>query len=483
MLKRAMPTSEEIHALYRQGETAVGAWIRELLEQQGEQMAVLEGRLQKLEAQLAKNSQNSGKPPSSDGLKKPAPKSQRQASGKRQGGQKGHEGHRLEMVGTPDAVVRHTAGQCEHCQAGLAEAAVTRLEKRQVFELPEVRLTVTEHQAEVKCCPACGQETQAAFPDAVQQPTQYGPRFRAQLVYLHSGQFIPLGRTAEMMAGLYGQPVSEGTIVAAVQAAAAQVAPVTAAVTAYLVDTPEAVHCDETGARVEGKLHWVHSASTVQATVYGVHPKRGTAGMDDLGILRQRGGWCVHDGWAPYFRYDLPHALCNAHHLRELTFIADQHHHAWATDMRHFLSHVKHVVDHAVAEDATELSGEQYAWFTRRYEGLLAQADDELARTPHPLTGYAPANLLRRLRDGQQAVLAFMHDFRVPFDNNLAERDIRMVKLQQKISGTFRSLSGAQAFCTLRGYLSTARKNGLSALEALTRALQGHPFFPPCLSP
>ena len=202
-----------------------------------------------------------------------------------------------------------------------------------------------------------------------------------------------------------------------------------------------------------------------------------------MGILRQRCGWCVHDGWAPYFRYDLPHALCNAHHLRELTFIADHHHHVWATDMRHFLSHLKHVVDRAVAEGATELSGEQYAWFTRRYEGLLAQADDELAGTPHPPTGYAPANLLRRLRDGQDAVLAFMHDFRVPFDNNLAERDIRMVKLQQKISGTFRSLTGAQAFCTLRGYLSTARKNGLSALDALIRALQGDPFFPPCLSP
>jgi len=422
MMKRAMPTSEEIHGLYRQGEAAVGAWIRALLEEQGEQMAELEGRLQKLEAQVAKNSQNSGKPPSSDGLKKPAPKSQRRVSGKRRGGQKGHEGHRLEMVATPDAVVRHTAAQCEHCQAGLAEAVVSRIERRQVFELPEVRLTVTEHQAEVKCCPACGQETRAAFPDVVQQPTQYGSRFRAQRVYLHSGQFIPLGRTAEMMVGLYGQPVSEGAIVAAVQSAAAQVAPVTAAVTAYLVDTPEALHCDETGARVEGKLHWVHSASTAQVTVYAVHPKRGTAGMDALGILRQRCGWCVHDGWAPYFRYDLPHALCNAHHLRELTFIADHHHHVWATDMRHFLSHLKHVVDRAVAEGATELSGEQYAWFTRRYEGLLAQADDELAGTPHPPTGYAPANLLRRLRDGQDAVLAFMHDFRVPFLNNCPSR-------------------------------------------------------------
>lgn len=476
------PTLEEIHVIYRQGEAAMGVWVSGLLEEQAQQVAALEARVQKLEDQLTKNSRNSGKPPASDGLKKPSPKSQRQASGKPTGGQRGHEGHRLEAVAVSDAVVRYTVPHCAHCQATLNATAVRRVERRQVFDLPAMRLMVTEHQAEVKCCAGCGYETQAAFPADVTQPTQYGPHFRAQLVYFHSGQFIPLARTVEVMEGLYGQPVSEATIVAAVQTAAERVASVTEAVTAYLVNTAEAVQCDETGARVEGKLQWVHSASTPQATVYAIHPKRGTLGMDALGILSRRCGWCVHDGWASYFQYDLPHALCNAHHLRELTFIADQYHQHWAVDMRHCLCHIKHVIDRALTDGRTELSAEQDAWFTHRYEGLLAQAEDELNATPHPPTRYPPANLLRRLRTGQNAVLAFMRDFRVPFDNNLAERDIRMVKLQQKISGTFRSVAGAHAFCALRGYLSTARKNGVAALGALTLALQGIPFFPACVA-
>jgi len=479
-----MPSPEEIQAIYAQGE----AVVRALLMEQAQQIRRLEARIQALEEQLGKNSQNSGKPPSSDGLKKPSPKSLRKASGKRGGGQTGHVGYRLEPVARPDAIEVHDVRECAHCQADLANIEVARVEKRQVFDLPLVRLAVTEHQAEVKPCPVCGRETQAAFPSGVEQPTQYGPRIRAQMVYFHAGQFIPLARTAEIMVGLYGQAVSEGTIVKAVSEAAQRVEPVVAALRAYLVQTPEAVHFDESGARVNGRLHWVHSASTLQVTVLGIHPKRGREGMDAQGILPQRQGWCVHDGLKAYAHYAVRHALCNAHHLRELTFIADQYGQQWAVQLRHALTHMHHSVEAMRASGRAALYPEQVARFNDQYSVLLAEATLEIGPPPPPLPGHrpkhsSPTNLLKRLRDGRSQVLAFIHDFAVPFDNNLAERDIRMLKVQQKVSGGFRQLSAAQAFCTLRSYLSTARKNAQAALSVLFQAFAGQPYSPPCLLP
>ncbi len=475
---------EEIHAVYEQGEAAVRALVESLLKA----IQALEARIQALEDQLGKNSQNSGKPPSSDGLKKPRPKSQRQVSGKRSGGQKGHRGYRLEPVEQPDYREIHAVTVCEHCQTALTAVAVTRVEKRQVFDLPVVRLEVTEHQAEVKTCPVCGRENQARFPADVEQPTQYGPRFRAQLVYFHSGQFIPLARTAEMVEGLYGQPVAEATIERAVATVAQQVTPVLEALKTYRVETPEAVHFDETGARVNGQLHWVHSASTEQATLLGIHPKRGKLGMDAQGILPTRQGWCVHDGLKTYFQYAGQHALGNAHHLRELTFVAEHYQQAWAVDMRHWLGRIKTAVDAARAAGRPALYPDQIAWFNHRYSVLLYAAADEIGPPPPTTAGCRPkhtppANLLRRLRAGRAYVLAFMTDFNVPFDNNLAERDLRLVKVQQKVSGGFRQLLAAHAFCAVRSYLATARKNGQSALTVLLHAFSARPYFPPCVLP
>lgn len=482
------PSEEEMHAAYAEGEAAVVALILGLMTSYSAIIEKLEGRIEALEGQLKKNSQNSSKPPSSDGQKKPEPKSQRERSGKRSGGQRGHQGYRLEPVSKPDYEVIHAVRACGHCQADLRGVGQQRLVKRQVFDLPEVRLEVTEHQAEEKTCPVCGHSTQAPFPAEVSQPTQYGPRFRAQLVYFHSGQFVPLGRTAEMVAGLYGQAVSEATILKAVQEAAQRVAPVNAAVKAYLIRTETPVHCDETGARVAGRLHWIHAASTPQATLYGLHARRGREGIDALGILPHRQGWCVHDNWAPYFDYPVRHALCNAHHLRELTFIHEHYHHAWAADLRHHLARMKRTADAARAAGQPALWLDQIAFFTDRYLGLLTQAAHSLG-PPLEATGNrrpkrSPAhNLLRRLFSRQRHVLAFIADLSVPFDNNLAERDIRLVKIQQKVSNSFRSFAGGAAFCAVRSYLSTARKNGLAALAALTRLFLGSPVFPACLIP
>ena len=463
--------------------------MQALFEIHGKYIRALENRVEALEAQQKKNSGNSSKPPSSDGYKKPQPKSQRGRSGKKSGGQKGHEGQTLKAVAVPDEVVVHSVSECAHCQADLRAVKSNEPEKRQVFEVPPVRLVVTEHQAEEKQCPQCGKSSRAAFPADITQPTQYGPGFQAPLVYLHSDHFVPLARTAEIAKGIYQQPVSEGTILAAVAEAARQVAPVNEALKTYLVETDETVHADETGVRVEAKLHWLHSAGTTQATVYSIQAKRGCEGITAANILNRRQKRCIHDAWQSYFNYKaMTHALCNAHHLRELTFIAEQYQQQWASAMRHLLCEIKDTVESVKAEGRNTLWPEQIAWFNRHYTLLLYDAEDEIGPPAPPVAGRRqknspPANLLKRLTDYREHLLAFMYDFRVPFDNNLAERDVRVMKVQQKVSGGFRRLVGAQNFCAVRSYIATARKNGQSILDVLTQALAGDPYYPPCAMP
>jgi transposase len=267
MKPNALPTPEEIEVACEQGKQAVMA----LFYRQAELIRALEARIQALEDQIAKNSQNSSKPPSSDGLTKPAPKSRRETSGKPSGGQLGHIGHRLEPVDKPQYTKVHPVAQCAYCQVDLAGVEASRVEKRQVFDLPAVKLAVTEHQAEVKTCPVCGQLNRGEFPVDVTQPTQYGPRIRAQMVLLNVYHFIPLERTAEIISELYQQDISDGTVFAAAVELAEQVAPFNEQIKDHLVETEDPVHFDETGARVNGTLEWLHSASTEQATYYAVH--------------------------------------------------------------------------------------------------------------------------------------------------------------------------------------------------------------------
>lgn len=474
------PTLDRKQAAELDKETLITI-ILELQQMVKEQAA----EIQSLRDQLAKNSQNSGKPPSSDGLKKPRTRSLREKSGRDSGGQQGHQGHTLKMVEKPDHVEVHEASICPYCDTELGSVEAHEYEKRQVFDIPPVQVEVTEHRSEIKVCSGCGERVKGDFPAGVTQPVQYGPRIKAQAVYLNNYQLIPLARTSELLGDFYGHVPTEAFVLASNAAVIQQVEGSLEAIKQQLINA-EVVHYDESGLRVEGKLNWLHSAGTNRLTYYGVHPKRGKDAMKAIGILPLFEGIAVHDHWKSYFTFDnCQHSLCNAHHLRELRFIYEQYEQPWAQEMSKLLLDSKDAVDTEKSHHKTTLAAEQLSRFEQRYDEIIAQG---LEANPPPVIPppkkrgrkkqSPPKNLLDRLQQFKPQVLAFMYDFRVPWDNNLAERDVRMVKIKQKVSGTFRTRYGADTFCSIRSYISTVRKHNLNVIESLHNALLGDPFFP-----
>jgi len=469
----------EVRAIYHQGEDAMVALFMQLQEQ----VNALTVRVNELEAQGKRNSHNSHQPPSSDGYRKPSPKSLRKKSGRRSGGQAGHQGATLEMVDEPDRVEEHWPERCGNCGQSLGASHACGYEARQVHDMPPVRIEVTEHRGLWVCCGRCSAMTQGAFPDGVTRGAQYGSGVASLGVYAQVYQLLPLARTSELMRDVAGCAPSEGTLVNMLAACAKRVAPIRAQIKTAITQA-ETVCFDETGMRVGSKLNWLHTASTQTLTHYAVDPKRGKLAHERIGILPVFEGVAMHDALASYMRYPGyrgAHGLCNAHLLRELTALEEGGRQRWPTRLKTLLVEMKTAVDRAVERGNTRLRSDVQARFEAQFDRLVKRA---LQANPRPKYQIgqrgrpraSPArNLAERLRDHKDSVLRFLRDFRVPFDNNLAERDLRMMKVKQKISGCFRSERGAHSFAAVRGYISTVRKQGFGALEALRALFDDQP--------
>jgi transposase len=460
------------------------ARLRALVAEQATRIAHLRERIQELEARLAKDSHNSSKPPSSDpSFKKPPPRSLRQAKGRKPGGQKGHPGATRVLVDDPEHTVRlPLSGRCA-CDQDLAALPVEEQpERRQVIDVV-VRRAVTEYRTVQGVCP-CGQVHRSPWPAEVAAPVQYGPGVAALAVALTHEQHLPYQRTSELLAALTGLVISPATLYAMGREAAARLAAPVAAIGQALVKQALA-HADETGLRVAGALQWLHVLCTATLTFYAVHAKRGREALAAIGLLAAFRGTLVHDHWSAYAAYSCQHAFCNAHHLRELIAIAETYPRlSWPQRLIALLCEANEATGMARAAGLKALPGPLLEDFFARYEALLAEgARCHPRRTGPPgsrkRVKQSPAyNLIGRLRDHRTAVLRFLTDLSVPFDNNQAERDIRMPKLKQKVSGGFRSEEGAQAFATVRSYLSTLRKQSIDTYRALVMTFQGNPPMP-----
>jgi transposase len=438
-----------------------------------------------LQSRLALNSRNSSKPPSSDGLLKPAPKSLRQPTGRKPGGQQGHPGCTLRPVDKPDEIVAIPLDVCPRgCGTSLKKRPVSSYVARQVFDLPPQKLFVTEHRAETKRCPSCDVLVTAPFPPHVAAPAQYGKRFLAFLIYLRDQQFIASDRVSQLCSDLFGHGVSEQIVQDAETAAYQNLEGFETQIMA-LLPSAKILHADETGLRVEARLQWVHTLGSRLLTWYGLHARRGRLAMKHFSILPRFHGRLIHDCLASYFEWPCLHGLCNAHLLRELTFLFETLRQDWAGKMIHLLLNMNKRVNELKALGRFRLSKRERASWIRRYNVLLAQG--RAANPPPPRSSMSrrgrpkkskAVNLLDRMLRHKKSALAFLYDFRVPFTNNRAEQILRMLKVRQKISGGFRTTPGAKRFLRLRSYIATVRNHDRPVFQALIDAIAGHPFIP-----
>jgi transposase len=466
------------------------AALKTELAQKDDRIAEVESRLmaallriEELERRLGKDSHNSSKPPSSDGLRRKV-REKRKKSEKRSGGQQGHLGHTLSQVAEPDRVMMHRPEKCENCHQDLQHIQGEVKERRQVHDVPELRLEVEEHQVVEICCPQCQARSRGSFPTTVRTAAQYGPRVQALAVYLSQFQLLPMARVCETLSDLCHCGLSEGTLLNWIDQATHILEPTQQRIKTLLLQS-ELLHADETGVRIKGILHWVHVAATGLLTFYGWHRKRGQEAMDALGIWPHFQGRAMHDRWASYDQYDCAHSLCGAHLLRDCLFVAEQEKQPWGQQMFEVLLLMLQTTDQWRAKGANclpkTLRDELLAqYFDVLKVGFAAHTAPSPPVSPSKKRGRpkqsASKNLLDALLERAEDVLAFLDDLTLPFTNNLAERDLRMIKVQQKISGTFRSADGATAFCVIRSYLSTMRKQGRSMLAALAAVFHGAPL-------
>jgi transposase len=466
---------DDIRAVYRQGEDAVVGLITMLIDR----LNSLEEEVVRLKGIINKDSHNSSKPPSTD-FNRPAPKSLRQKGQRKSGGQPGHQGFTLQRVKNPDHQIIHPlTGNCT-CGKNIRDGRFIDFERRQVADIPPPQaLEYTEHCAEIIEC-SCGRIHTAPFPEGVDAPIQYGARIRAYLAYFSVYQLLPQKRCIEMLNDVFGVAMSEGTVNNTLQVAYRNLETTEEAIKHALRASPT-MHLDETGMYVNGHRLWGHGCGSTLYTYFFCHEQRGGVAIGAGGMLFEYLGRIIHDGWKSYFDFECLHALCNAHHLRELVFIKEQYKQTWAGNMIELLCRIKKTVERAKDAKRIRLSAATLQRYRNRYRRLITTGyRDNPAPQPQErkegqrgkLKQHPARNLLDRLRKYESEALAFMYDFNVPFDNNLAERDLRMNKVKQKVSGCFRSMAGVQAFCRIRGYISTVRKHGFNTLDYLLKVFQ-----------
>jgi transposase len=473
---------DEIIKAYNEGLDSVIALFKDMHESLSAKLYKLENKLSELESRLNKNSSNSDKPPSSDLYDKP--KNSRIKTGKLTGGQPGHKGKTLEKVLNPDTTIHINVSDCD-CGFDLTNVEDTA-NRRQVFDLPAISIKATEYVTHEKRCPKCGKVHKTEFPAEVTQPVQYGKNLYALMNYLTTYQLLPLERAAETIEDITGQKLSEGTIVNSSLRLYNNLEEAEKAIKARIKES-EVVNFDETGIRVKNNTEWLHVASTTDMTYYAPHEKRSFSAINEINILPDFKGTAVHDHCKTYYKYyNCTHSECNAHNLRYLCNIYEYHNQKWAKSMADLLIEIKDRVAMLKDLGITHMKADEIETWNNKYhkvinEGILEDSENGFKiiskKTGKPKKSKA-LNLILKLQRYDIETLTFMYDFKVPFDNNLAERDLRMQKLRQKISGCFRGKNGAKIFCRIRGYISTARKNGLKAMEALVLAINGNPFIP-----
>lgn len=445
------------------------------------QIQELSARILELENNQKKDSTNSSKPPSTDIGKVRATKSLRVASDKPQGGQRGHKGDTLKMVSTPDVIEVHHVRSCTCCGRDLGVFEPQGYKSRQVFDLPPIRLQVTEHRAETKCCPDCATVNTASFPTGVSHPVSYGKGIQKLAVYLCNYQLLPCQRTAELFEDLLGHRINEASLLSMNQRFSAQLADFTGQLRKRLSEQP-VLRADETGYYYKSKRNWLHVLATEKYTLYMPHAKRGAEAMNEMGILPDYKGTLIHDFWKSYNDYQCAHGLCNVHHLRDLTFCSEIEKSLWATQMKEFLLELQQEVNQARQRNVHCLTSQRVCYWQDKYDYLL-----KVGWQTHPLPEKQPGkrgavkktktqNLLQRFEQYKESILAFARDFNIPFGNNLAEQAIRMMKVKQKISGCFRTEQGAIQFATIRSFISTMKKQGKNIFVALDDILTQNNF-------
>lgn len=480
-------TQKEAEAIYDLGKEAVV----EILLKMDARIKALESHINTLESQvkdlqdrLGLNSSNSSKPPSTNSPFTQKPKAA-SITKRKAGGQKGHEGKNLKMVEHPDVFIVSIPEVCKDCGASLVNANSRLAASRQVFDLPILKIEVTEYRVHEKKCPCCKSINKGTFPDGVTAPTQYGKRFDALISYLSVHQMIPYERITQVMNDMFGHFISEGVILNALSRVEDKLSSFNDITKEALIES-KVVHADETGINVRGKLHWAHIALSNSAAHCLLHPKRGVDAIKEMDILPSYKGVVVHDHWKPYESIEgvFKHAFCNAHHLRELSRVTELDKQQWSKDMSKLLLEANQKVTTAKTKKKEALTPQMIKLFSTRYDAIVKSAgvyhtvsQKQTNKRGRVKQSFAK-NLLDRLIKYKKETLRFVTDFTVPFTNNAAERGLRMMKVKEKISGCFMSQRGGRIFMNIYSYILTAKKNGVNIMQALLDAMQGEPFVP-----